>query len=181
MFSGVGGGGGARWMRGRGRKCGLRLCGEGRRIVGIGVSGRDIVCGRTKQAVFVEAALLGVTGPVSTPDAVVVAVIDVKHPFLLPSPHTDKAKAGKSFLPQNARQNSTNLSTNGPSTSMHPSNQLSQLTLQLGKNALFRSTTMNFGCMTLNGFTNTLLTCKSSPRNSSGAGSPSSETHVDGG
>ena len=60
----------------------------------------------------------------------------------------------------------------GPLKSMQPSNQSSQLTLQLGSSTLRLSMIMNFGCMTLNGKTNMLLICKSKPVNSSAEGKP---------
>lgn len=81
---------------------------------------------------------------------------------------------------QNASQNSRSLEQISPRISTHPSNQLSQLTLQLGINAIFRSTRINLGCITLNGLTKILLTTISNPSNFSGFGKPS-ENHDEGG
>lgn len=87
--------------------------------------------------------------------------------------------AGDLLLPrsQNSSQNRTNWSMTGPDSSMQPSNQSSQLTLQLGRNAFLRSTTTNFGCMTLNGRTKTLLMVISRPLSSSLDGRPSVFAH----
>ncbi len=73
---------------------------------------------------------------------------------------------------QNSAQKSNSFSTTPPFISIHPSNQLSQLTLQDGMNANLRSIRINLGCMTLNGRTNTLLTIKSRPISSVGDGNP---------
>ena len=163
MFSGVWGKGGAEWM-GRGWKCGLGWWGEGRRRAGIWVLGRLMVCGRVSGIVSVD------LGPGS----------DVKETGVRPG-FGLKARGAKSFRPQKFRQKSTNLPTTSPSKETQPSNHFSQLTLQLGRKADFRSMMMNLGCMTLNGRMNMLLICRSRPCNSSGAGRPSLETHVEGG
>lgn len=82
---------------------------------------------------------------------------------------------------QNSSQNCTNFWTTGPESSTQPSNQVSQLTLQLGRKTFLRSTMMNLGCMTLNGRRNMLLISRSSPWSSEGEGSPSFLVHVSGG
>ena len=68
----------------------------------------------------------------------------------------------------------------GPVSGRQHSNQLSQLTLQLGKKIRCRSIITNLGCITLRGSTKKLLTCRSSPFRSSGDGKPS-ERHFEGG
>jgi len=83
-------------------------------------------------------------------------------------------------LPQNAAQKSKSLRVISPFISMQPSNQSSQLTLHEGMKAIFRSTRINFGCITLNGLTKILLTTNSRPVNSSGGGRPKS-AHEEGG
>jgi hypothetical protein len=83
-------------------------------------------------------------------------------------------------LPQNAVQKSKSLRAMSPCISMQPSNQSSQLTLHDGIKAIFRSTRINFGCMTLKGLTNTLFTTRSRPVSSSGRGNPS-PAHDEGG
>jgi hypothetical protein len=75
--------------------------------------------------------------------------------------------------PQNADQKSKSFKVISPRSSRHPSNQFSQLTLQLGNQALWRSIRMNLGCMTEKGRMNMLFTTKSKPPICSGAGKPS--------
>ena len=83
-------------------------------------------------------------------------------------------------LPQNAAQKSKSLRATSPLISIQPSNQSSQLTLHEGMKAIFRSTMINFGCMTLNGLTKILFTTNSRPAISSGGGKPKS-VHDEGG
>ena len=87
----------------------------------------------------------------------------------------------RSLRPQVCVQKSTSLLTMGPLSARQHSSQVSQLRLQEGMKPLRRSTIINFGCMTLKGRKNILLIFKSSPNNRSGGGSPSFETHSEGG
>jgi len=172
VLSGVAGGGGKGWQ-GRGRKCGLRVGGEGRRRVGvgIGVGGKVVVWERGAGGGWVEGGVdVNVDG----------VGVDVAAAGGGGGGGSDGRARKSSSPPPPPRQNSTTPPTTGPSSSTHPSNHASPLTLQLGSHAVRRSTTTNLGCITLKGRTKTLLTCRSSPRSSSGAGRPSFETHVDG-
>jgi len=132
-------------------------CGEGRRIVGVDVSGEKDIC----------LIRLGSSS------------VSCEKGFRCVSSTSKEGSLAPPF-DQTAAQKSNNLSTIPPSISMHPSNHFSQLTLQLGMKALFRSTIINLGCITLNGRTNTLLTTNSSPPNFSGEGKPRL-THDEGG
>jgi hypothetical protein len=132
-------------------KRGLAWCGEGRSIVVVGnISFEKMLYSRTFDNSAKEVSS-----------------------FALGLPYS-RGKEGKLAPPrdQKADQKSNNFPTMSPLISMHPSNQSTQLTLQEGINANFRSTKINFGCMTLNGLTNTLLTTISKPSNSSSAGKP---------
>src|SRR5271167_4293217 len=82
-------------------------------------------------------------------------------------------KAGKPLSrPQNFSQKSNACATTSPRSSTHPSNQSSQLTLQLGMNNLSRSRIRNLECITLKGKTKILRTVMSSPWSSDGSGNP---------
>lgn len=144
----------------KGRKRGLRWCGEGRKMVGIEVVG---VRGMTEWAGrgVLEKSCGG-------SDAGVEAAVRVAERLRL-------------SFDQNSSQNRTNFWTMGPESSTQPSNQASQLTLQLGRKIFLRSMMMNLGCMTLNGRRNMLLISRSSPWRSEGEGSPSFLAHVSGG
>lgn len=85
------------------------------------------------------------------------------HIWRLYEPHELDAVGAATFptgtpsLSQKCCQKRSRLVTTSPETSMHPSNQFSQETLQLGRNARFPSIMMYFGCITLNGGSKTLL------------------------
>jgi hypothetical protein len=120
----------------KGRKCGSWWCGEGRRMVcvGVDIGGKSVWDNRAE------------SGSACTGSS------------------TSRSEGGAGPTPpQNNFQKSNNFSTISPFISMQPSNHTSQLTLQLGKKAVFRSTRMNFGCMTLNGLTKILFTTSASP------------------
>ena len=108
MFNGVGGGGGAA-MHGKGRNCGLRWWGEGRNSV------------RTSEKVRAWVAtwrvLIGRLGAVSA------LMWDVD----------DGSSEGLGRPSQNERWKSRDESTIPPDISIIPSNQSSQLMLQLGR------------------------------------------------
>lgn len=148
-LSGVGGHGGVVKMR---RNRGLMWWGEGSRIVcGGGDSREKFVC------------LIS--------DVVNGNFADSRAPF---DSSSAGRNAGNEVLPrdQKATQKSNSFSVIPPLISIQPSNQFSQLTLQDGINASFRSTSINFGCMTLNGRTKTLLISSSKPSSFSGGGNP---------
>lgn len=153
VFRGVGGGGGGDW-KGRGWKFGLRWWGEGRKRVGVCWCwcwvGRERCVKRAEDG----------------EGEGIVAVTDSSKPALAGSP----SRSSTPF--QNSSQNFTNCCTTSPLNSTHPSSHSSQLTLQLGKKAHFRSTTTNFGWIMLMGSKKTLLTCRSMPCSSSGVGRP---------
>ncbi len=152
MLRGVGGGGP------REKKQGLTWWGDGRRMVGIGF-------GEVKGVWLMSCES------------------DVGDPGAGDSESRSSVwTGGREPKPrdQKASQNLNNFPQTIPLISIHPSNQLSQLTLQLGINATFRSTSMNLGCMTLNGLTKILFITISNPSNSSGFGNPS-ESHDEGG
>lgn len=159
VLRGVGGVAGV-GRKGRGReRVRVEWWGEGRRMVGWGVGGRGILVGRETEGVVVALWRLS----------------------SLAGRGEDEGSRAGSFPPsQKHFQNSSRLPTTGPSRLIQHSNHVSQLTLQLGMHALARSTTTNFGCITLNGRKNKLFTSRSRPRNSSGDGSPSFLSHSSG-
>ena len=159
MFSGVGGAG-AGACQGRKWKWGLMWWGEGRKIVSTGERERFMRCGKVVGSLLPPWSCAGyemVGG---------VLVCCESSWSLLPAQKSD----------QKRRKCSVTL----PLSSMQPSNQSSQLTLQLGRNTLCRSMMMNLGCMTLNGRTNMDLISRSSPDSASGAGSPNWLSHFEG-
>ena len=112
-----------------------------------------------------DSVLVGTAGPpsdITLPYLVVVASLTIDGGTSIPPP----------FRPQKATQKSKSFSITSPRSSTHPSNHSSQLTLQLGNQALSRSIRMNLGCMTENGRTKMLFTTMSNPSSSSGAGKP---------
>lgn len=142
----------------KGRKRGLRWCGEGRNMAGMDVVGARGVMWWAGRGVLEENSCGG-------SDAGVEAVVGM---LGTPGPS----------LAQNSSQNRMNCWTIGPESSTQPSSQASQLTLQPGRKTFLRSIMINLGCMTLKGSRNMLLISRSSPWSSEGKGSPSFLAHM---
>jgi hypothetical protein len=92
----------------------------------------------------------------------------------------EMGKGGRSFRPQVSRQKERREGTMGPERWMQHSSQDSQLRLQLGRIACWRSMRMNFGCSTLTGRKKMLLTWRSRPCSFEGLGRWRWEAHVEG-
>jgi len=141
--------GGLEWERkGKKLKRGFRWCEDGRNRVGTGDCGWSFVdCVAEPSCVTIAVLLVVECLPSSSSSSSTPRVI-----CRAPS----SASAGGA--PQTRSWNVVRRETTSPSSSMHPSNHLSQLTLQLGTKARTPSIKMYLGCMTLSGVKKMLLT-----------------------